>query len=175
MLLITNTPIANANLPRLINSQSNLQAANPAIEIARLTSVLGLGSKSFRILSTILIGISILSIFSGLASNLENRSTDLAILRAIGYSKNRIFKIISVEGMLIVVSGITLGIILAISIFALLIQNITPLKISQAAFNFNYDILLVIVSVIVIGFVASIFPALRASKISVAKQLAKNT
>ena len=175
LLLITNTPIANANLPRLINSQSNLQAANPAIEIARLTSVLGLGSKSFRILSTILIGISILSIFSGLASNLENRSTDLAILRAIGYSKNRIFKIISIEGMLIVVSGITLGIILAISIFALLIQNITPLKISQAAFNFNYDILLVIVSVIVIGLVASIFPALRASKISVAKQLAKNT
>ena len=174
MLLITNTPIANANLPRLINSKSNLQAANPAIEITRLTSVLGLGSKSFRILSTILIGISILSIFSGLASNLENRSTDLAILRAIGYSKNRIFKIISIEGMLIVVSGIILGIILAMSVFVLLTQNITPLKISQAAFNFNYDIIFVIMSVILIGFVASIFPAFRASKISVAKQLAKN-
>ena len=174
LLLITNTPIANANLPMLINSKSHLQAANPAIEITRLTSVLGLGSKTFGILSTILIGISILSIFSGLASNLDNRSTDLAILRAIGFSKNRIFKIISIEGMFIVVSGIIIGIIMAMSVFVSLTQNITPLKISQAAFNFNYGIILVIMSVTLIGFFASVFPAFRASKISVAKQLAKN-
>ena len=45
----------------------------------------------------------------------------------IDYSKNRIFKIISIEGMLIVVSGIIRDNFGNIN-FALLIQNITHLK-----------------------------------------------
>ena len=49
--------------------------------------MLGIGTKSFGILSFILIIIAALSVFSGLAANLENRICDLAILRAIGYTK----------------------------------------------------------------------------------------
>ena len=88
LLLTTKSPIANINLPRQINRESSMQAANPSLEITRLTSMLGLGSKSLGLLSTILISIAVLSIFSGLASNLENRMGDLATLRAIGYSTN---------------------------------------------------------------------------------------
>ena len=40
-----------------------MQAANPSLEITRLTSMLGLGSKSLGLLSTILISIAVLSIF----------------------------------------------------------------------------------------------------------------
>ena len=98
MLITTKSPIANINLPRKINRESYLQAANPALEINRLTAIFGLGSKSFTTLSLILIVISALSIFSGLAGNLDNRMGDLAILRAIGYTKKRIFKIIILEG-----------------------------------------------------------------------------
>ena len=88
-----------------------MQAANPALEITRLTAMLGFGSKTFSILSTLLISIAILSIFSGLAGNLENRMGDLAILRALGYTKQRIFKIIVLEGTLIISFGILLGVI----------------------------------------------------------------
>ena len=109
LLIKTKSPIANINLPRSINRETNLQAANPALEITRLTAMLGLGSKSFTFLSFLLISIAILSIFSGLASNLDNRMGDLAILRAIGYSKKRIFKIIAMEGAVIVFFGIFLG------------------------------------------------------------------
>ena len=98
LLIKTNSPIANINLPRSINRETNMQAANPALEITRLTSMLGFGSKTFSLLSTLLISIAILSIFSGLAGNLENRMGDLAILRALGYTKKRIFKIIVLEG-----------------------------------------------------------------------------
>ena len=93
LLITTKSPIANVNLPNLINKESRLQAANPSLEITRLTSMLGLGSKSFIILSIILIIISVLTIFTGLASNLENRMGDLAILRAIGYSKKEFLKL----------------------------------------------------------------------------------
>ena len=63
LLITTNSPIANVNLPRLINKESSLQAANPALEITRLTSMLGMGTKSFSFLSFVLIIIAILSIF----------------------------------------------------------------------------------------------------------------
>ena len=52
-LIKTNNPIANINLPRLINKESSMQAANPAFEITRLSSMLGIGSKGFKFLSTI--------------------------------------------------------------------------------------------------------------------------
>jgi len=45
LLLKTRSPIANINLPRLINRDTALQAANPALEMARLTSMLGLGTS----------------------------------------------------------------------------------------------------------------------------------
>ena len=174
LLITTKSPIANVNLPNLINRESQLQAANPSLEITRLTSMLGLGSKSFAILSTILISIAVLSIFSGLASNLENRMGDLAILRAIGYSKKRIFKIISLEGMIIVISGIILGILIGIISFTFLTQVITPMNISQANFSFTPNFFVVIFLVLFAGIIASMFPAYQGSKISVANQLSRN-
>ena len=174
LLLTTKSPIANINLPRQINRESSMQAANPSLEITRLTSMLGLGSKSFGILSAILVSMAILSIFSGLASNLENRMGDLAVLRAIGYSKKRIFKIISLEGMVIVISGLILGILMGLVGFNILTQMITPLNISQASFSFTMNFVLIIFSVFLVGLIASIYPAYRGSKISVAKQLSQN-
>ena len=174
-LITTNSPIANINLPRLINKESTFQAANPALEIIRLTSMLGFGSKSFTILSIILISFSALSIFSGLAGNLENRMGDLSILRAIGYSKNRIFKIITLEGMIIVLNGLIIGIIFALGGFLLLTEIITPLNIIHANFNFNLNFFLIISTVFIAGLIAAIFPAYRYSKISLANQLSLTT
>ncbi len=174
LLLTTNSPIANINLPRFINRSTSFQAANPALEITRLTSMLGIGAKSFAILSFILIIVAALSVFSGLAANLENRMSDLAILRALGYTKNRIFKIICLDGMMIVISGILVGIILSIIIFEILNYSITPLDTIQAKFSLTPELLFIIIIVIISGLVAAIFPAIRASKISVAKQLSQN-
>ncbi len=174
LLITTNSPIANVNLPRSINKESSLQAANPALEITRLTSMLGMGTKSFSFLSFVLIIIAILSIFSGLASNLENRMGDLAILRAIGYSKYRIFKIITLEGLIIIFFGVLMGLIFGILIFNIFTQFFNPLKISLASFKFSSDILLIFMFIFAAGFLASIFPAYKASKISVANQLSKN-
>lgn len=174
LLIITKSPVANMNLPRLINKENSLQAANPAIEITRLTSMLGLGSKSFAILSFILIVMASLSIFSGLAATLDNRMGDLAILRAVGYSKKRIFKIICLEGTSIVIFGILSGILMGMIIFSLFIESILTINQSGLTFRFNYDFFLIISAVFISGLLASILPAYIASKISVAIQLSKN-
>lgn len=174
LLLTTNSPIANINLPRYINKNTSFQAANPALEITRLTSMLGVGAKSFAILSFILIIVAALSVFSGLAANLENRMSDLAILRAIGYTKKRIFKIICLDGIMIIISGILVGVILSIIIFEILNYSIITLNTVQAKFSLTSDLLFIIIVVFFSGLIAAIFPAIRASKISVAKQLSQN-
>ena len=174
VLITTKSPIANVNLPRLINRESSLQAANPALEITRLTSIFGLSSKSLTIFSSILIIISILSIFAGLVTNLDNRMGELAILRAIGYSRKRIFKIIILEGMSIVGFGLLIGILVGIVGFEVLTKIIIPLNTIQANFQFNLSFFLIVFTVILSGYLAAIFPAMKASKINVAHQLTKN-
>ena len=173
LLITTKSPIANINLPRKINRESNLQAANPALEINRLSAIFGIGSKSFATFSLILIIISGLSIFSGLASNLDNRMGDLAILRAIGYTKIRIFKIIILEGMLIVICGLLLGIFLGLLGFLTLSKTFTPLVLSGAKIGITLEFFFIIMIVLFAGFIAAIFPAYFGSKISVVKQLSK--
>ena len=173
LLIKTKSPIANVNLPRSINRESSLQAANPALEINRLISLFGLGSKSFGILSLILILIASLNIFSGLASNLENRMGDLAVLRAVGYSKRRIFKIIILEGILVVLIGIFIGILIGFLLFSILTHSISPLNTSNASLTFNLDFILIILFVFFAGLIAAIFPAYQGSKISIANQLSR--
>ena len=173
LLIKTKSPIANINLPRSINRESSLQAANPALEINRLISLFGIGSKSFAILSLILILIASLNIFSGLASNLENRMGDLAVLRAVGFSKKRIFKIIVLEGILVVLIGILLGILIGFLLFSTLTNNFFTLHTTNASLIFNLDFILIILFVFFAGLIAAIFPAYRGSKISIANQLSR--
>ena len=171
LLITTKSPIANINLPRSINKESQLQAANPAFEITRLSTMLGLGSKSFKLLSIIIMLIAVLSIFTGLASNFENRLRDLAILRAIGYSKTRVFKIISLEGIIIVIFGIIIGLCSSFLVFNFLVDMIAPLNNSNAKFEFSFEIVIIIFLVLLAGLCAAFFPAYKGSKVSVAKQL----
>lgn len=174
LLLTTKSPIANINLPRSINRESALQAANPALEMARLTSMLGLGSQSFAALSAILIAIAALSIFAGLAGSLENRMGDLAVLRAIGYSKRRVFKIITCEGMMIVICGLALGLIMGLGGFSVLTHIITPLHASGAGISITLDFVMVMVAVLLAGLIAALLPAYRASRVDVARQLSRS-
>ena len=171
LLITTKSPVANINLPRSINKQTQLQAANPAFEITRLSAMLGIGSKSFKLLSIIIMLIAVLSIFTGLASNFENRLRDLAILRAIGYSKARVFKIISLEGVIIVIFGIIIGLCSSFLVFNFLVDMIAPLNNSNAKFEFSFEIVIIIFLVLLAGLCAAFFPAYKGSKVSVAKQL----
>lgn len=173
VLLTTKSPVANINLPRKINSESSLLAANPALEITRLISIFGFGSKSYVFFSFLLILIAILTIFSGLASNLENRLSDLAVLRAIGYSKNRIFKIISLECFFIVSTGIIIGTLLGVLGFNFLSDSISSLEESMAKFRFSVSFFSIIISIFFVGILAGIFPAYQGSRVSVAEQLSR--
>jgi putative ABC transport system permease protein len=99
------------NLPRLINKTGNLQAANPGYELARLSKSLGLGRDVINALGASILILSILMLFSTLASSLSERRHDMAVLRIMGASPTRLFLTLMSEGMLIAGTGSVLGLI----------------------------------------------------------------
>ncbi|PHN02310.1 ABC transporter permease [Flavilitoribacter nigricans] len=101
------------NLPRTINENTNLMAANPSYEISKLFDQLGLGEQVLRWLAYIIIGVSFLSIFISLFNSLKDRKYELAIMRTLGASPGKLFLLIIFEGLLLAVLGYILGILLS--------------------------------------------------------------
>ncbi len=176
VLLKVKSPIAAMNLPHTINRESSLQAANPALEMARLSGMLGVGSKSLGALSFLLIAIAALSIFSGLASTIDGRMGELAVLRAIGYSRRRLIGIVLAEGLIITISGIILGLALGVACFRTLVSYSSALNESQAFFDWSAPGLAeALISIFFAGLISAIIPALRAGRIDISAQLARVT
>lgn len=174
LLLKVKSPIDMMNLPRMINRETSLMAANPALEITRLTAMMGLGTKTFAIITGFLITISCLSIFSGLAGNFENRMNDLAVLRALGFTRKRLFKLTLSEGAIITLGGVLFGLLFSFTGFTLLSNILSPLKASGANPDlWTQDILATCFCVFLAGIFSAMLPAMRAAKIDAAPQLAK--
>src|SRR5690606_38780255 len=112
-LLVTfSSPAAIGTIPRLINQSTNMQAASPALETARLFSLMGVGIDSLEILAYIIMIIAGLSVFISLYNALKDRKYDLAIMRTLGASKFKLFTMLIVEGLVITLIGGFIGLLL---------------------------------------------------------------
>lgn len=156
-------PLAHIHLPRAVNQNSQLIAANPALEMARLGAVFGIGTRTLGILSACLIGLAALGIFAGVASSLEARGGDLAVLRALGYTPLRLFLVVFYEGMMLSAAGLALGLALGRAGYLWLSQHLPALVQGQAAPP-DAQWLLLSLCVLAAGFCASLPPALRAAR-----------
>jgi ABC-type antimicrobial peptide transport system permease subunit len=112
LLLKYRNPIAAIQLPRYINSQTNMQAASPSFEAARLFSILGVGIDALTGFAYVLIFISALSIFIALYNSLKERKYDLAIMRSMGASRSKLLWATQLEGVVLTFCGSVLGVTL---------------------------------------------------------------
>jgi len=103
------SPLAAAMLPRAVNSQPELQAAQPAFESAKLFRLLGVGVDVLRGIAAIMLLSAALSMFVALYSALEERKADLAILRTLGAAPRKLMALLLVEGLLLACAGAALG------------------------------------------------------------------
>lgn len=170
ILIKTSGPIANINLPRSINQSSALIAANPALEMARLSTVFGVGTRTLGLISAFLIALAALSIFAGIAGSLENRQADLAVLRALGYTPLRLFRIVLYEGVFLAACGLALGLALGIGGYGLAVGHLPALAHGAAA-GFQVSWAWLSAAVLCAGLLASALPALRAARTAPADML----
>ncbi|MCU0354527.1 MAG: ABC transporter permease, partial [Cytophagales bacterium] len=101
VLITFANPMAALTMPRMVNSQSNLQAASPAMEIVRLFDLFGAGADVVTYFAYVIIIIAALSIFIALYNALKERRYDLAIMRTLGASQGKLVAHILLEGLLL--------------------------------------------------------------------------
>lgn len=106
------TPMAVAILPRYINNNSEMQAASPAYETARLFSIVGVGVDVLRGFALVLILSAGLSVFIALYNALNERRYDLAVMRTLGASRGKLMRLMLFEGVLLALLGALIGIAL---------------------------------------------------------------
>ena len=160
-------------LPRLVNSQSSLQAASPAFETARLFSLVGVGVDILEGFASILIFISALSIFIALYNSLKERKYDLAIMRSMGASKPRIFFSVLIEGIVLTLLGTACGLLLAhvgIFLFSVLVEEAGKSGITGLVFYPEEGIILA--ASLLLGVSCSLLPAWQAYRTDISKVLA---
>lgn len=174
LLIQYRNPMAAIQLPRLVNSRTNMQAASPSFEMSRLFELLGVGISMLRGLAFVLIGISGLGIFIALYNSLKERKYDLAILRAIGATRIQLLQMIFLEGFILTFIGAILGIFLGHGFLTLIIsQNESGVLVSLEPWIFLKAELWIVAYALIVGFLASVIPALTAYQTSIAKQLTK--
>ncbi len=112
MLVRYASPIAAASMPRQINAQSNLQAAAPAFELARLLQIVGLGLDGLRAFAMILIASAAFSVFGAMYGALQTRRGELAMMRCLGATRAELMSSLLIEGLLLGLAGAALGLLL---------------------------------------------------------------
>ena len=175
LLIQYRNPLAVIQLPRFINSNSNLQAASPAFETARLFSILGVGVDVLRGFAFVLIFISGLSIFIALYNSLKERQYDLAIMRSMGASRSKLFVAIVMEGSFLTLMGSLSGIVLGHSVlllFVILVEQSQKAGITAAVFYMAE--VYILAGSLLLGILCSFMPAIQAYRTDIHKVLAGN-
>ena len=173
LLIRYRNPIAAIQLPRLINSQTNMQAASPAFETARLFSILGVGVDVLMGFAYVLIFISALSIFIALYNSLKERQYDLAIMRSMGASRGKLFVSVVMEGAAMTVIGSAFGILLGHGVLLAFTQLVEESqKTGMSAFVFYQNELVIVAGSVLLGIFCSLIPAWQAYRTDIHKVLA---
>ena len=93
------SPLAAASFPRIVNTQTEMQAAAPAIEVTRLLRMLGVGSEVLQGVGAVLLLTAALSVFIALWTAVRERRADLAMLRMLGASPWQVAALVLAEGL----------------------------------------------------------------------------
>ncbi len=174
MLLRYRTPLAAMTLPREINAAGKLQAAAPAMEVARILQLVGIGLDGLSAFAWVLIVTAALSVFAALYGSLRARRGDLAILRCLGATRWELLFALIVEGLLLSILGVLLGFVAAHGAMELLggwLESTRGLVLTGWTWIPAETLLLL--GLFAVGAVAAAIPAVQAYRTDVARVLAE--
>ena len=172
LLVKYRSPLAAVRLPNFINQQTALQAAAPAVETARLLSLVGVGLDAARGFAVLLIATSGLSIFVALYTALRQREGDMAMLRVMGARPAAIFGQVVLEGLLLAAAGALLGLAVGHGIVAIAAQAIPQLRdMGLSGAVFEPAEAWILAGALLMGGLAALIPAARVFQVDIADTL----
>ncbi|MBS1883203.1 MAG: ABC transporter permease [Actinobacteria bacterium] len=123
----------------------------------------------FYVLLGLAVFISLIGVINTLGLSIYERTRELGMLRAIGMSRRQVRSMIRFEAVITALIGAVLGLVLGVVFAALIAQ---PLK--QEGFTLSYPIgtlIGILVLAALLGILAAIIPARRASRLDVLESL----
>lgn len=164
LIQFKNTNAQTLSLPRNINENTDLMAANPAYELDRLFTLMGSGEQTLRAIAVVILIVSALSIFISLYASLKERRYELALMRVMGASRSTLTLLVILEGLLLASIGFVFGLALGHAGMELLSGFLEK--------SYRYPFtgwiwlpeveLRLFAGALVIGFVAALIPSVRA-------------
>lgn len=170
------SPLAAVQLPSFINRQTDMQAAVPAVETARLLTLVGVGVDAFRALAILLMLTAGLSIFVALYTALRQRRADMAMLRVIGAGRGAVFGQMLLEGFILAAAGALLGLVLGHIVLAAAVAGFDQLKdVGFDPWHVDPAEFVIFGAALLIGAVAALIPAFQLFRADIAETLAQTS
>ena len=103
------------NVQRFVNiyEPEALMGVMPGVALAELWSVLGVGENALFAVSALVALVSVLSLMAVVQAGLSERRRELAVLRAVGAGPRHIVALLALEGIWVTGAGAMLGVLLA--------------------------------------------------------------
>ncbi|WP_025144527.1 ABC transporter permease [Pedobacter jeongneungensis] len=174
LLIQYKSPMSVILFPRMVNQSTNMQAASPAMESARLFSLIGVGIDTLQWFAVFIMAIAALSIFISLYNAMKERKYDLAVMRCLGASKSKLFFLVMFEGILVTLIGACLGLLIghiALEVIGAY-QESSQAKLTGLT-AVPQEVYLIWIGLF-IGAVASLIPAMQIYKVDIAATLTKD-
>ena len=174
---IDRNPIAAMALPDEINRDTTpgmqAMAVRPAIVIADLFDrIIGNVQMLLLLLSVLVVVVAGMGILLSIYNSMNDRRHDIAVMRALGASRNVVMFVILMESILLSLGGGLLGVILGHGLTGLLAPKLaSEVGVSASALAFQPIELLLIPGLIVLAAVVGYLPAAVAYRTDVAKSL----
>jgi putative ABC transport system permease protein len=144
----------------------------PGVALGELWTVLGLGENALLAVSALVALVSVLSLMAVVLAGLNERRRELAVLRAVGAGPRHVLGLLAWEGLWVTGVGVLLGVLLAHAGMALCapwLQNALGIRLQMAAPLPTQWALAA--AVLLAGLLASLGPAWRAYRMSLADGL----
>ncbi len=173
LLVQYRSPMGAMQLPRYINQKTNMQAASPTFEMARLLTLVGVGVDVFEGFAYIILCVALLSVLMAIYNALKDRKHDLAVMRALGASKSLLFRSIISEGMMIAFLGTVLGLIFGHAMIAGVASYMQNASNFSGAVFYLEEVIVVILGTLV-GVLVAVVPAYSLYRVDVSKTLTQD-
>jgi putative ABC transport system permease protein len=162
------------NVQRFVNfyEEEALMGVMPGVALGELWSVLGLGENTLLAVSALVALVSVVSLVAVVLTGLNERRRELAVLRAVGAAPRHVLGLLTLEGLWVTCAGVALGVLLAHSGMALAtpwLQQSLGIRLQMEAPLPSQ--LALAGAVLLAGLLASLGPAWRAYRLSLADGL----
>jgi len=149
-----------------------LMAVLPGVALDALWDMVGVGENALLLMSALVALVSLAGLVSVVLAGLDQRRRELAVLRAAGAGLRHVLALLAIEGALVTLAGVLIGAAaaaLGIAALSPWLQSHFGLTLALSAPTANEALLLA--ALLGAGWLASLLPALRAYRLSLADGL----